>query len=376
MPWITVGEVTKDNAMWLSTTSTRLTEKGAKFTRVIEPGTLLLTNSGATLGVPKISAITAGANDGIAMILSPIGAQTEFLYFVLQSMTSVLRERIAPGNGQPNLNTEIIGDLAFPLPPLPEQKAIADTLSTWDTATEMMERLIAAKESARRVQTSELVFGKARARTATSVECVQRQYFSHPIDWEYRQIGSFGFEISEKPTESESQLPVLSCSKYDGLVDSLEYFGKKVFSDDTSGYKVIRKGQFGYPSNHIEEGSIGLLEHRDGGLVSPIYIVFSVDADKVHPPFLHLVLKTDLYKHIFRVNTSSSVDRRGNLRWDEFSRIYVALPALVEQQQIVALVEALDAELTLLRKQLDLLKLQKRGLMQRLLTGTWRTKET
>ena len=160
----------------------------------------------------------------------------------------------------------------------------------------------------------------------------------------------------------------MSCSKRFGFVESFEYFGKQVFSENTSNYKVIRRGCFGYPSNHIEEGSIGLLLSHDVGIVSPIYTVFKCD-DLIVPDFLYALFKTDTYRHIFSISTNSSVDRRGSLRWREFSLIQVPNPPKEEQQAIVNILQAADNENTLLEKKLKALEKQKRGLMQKLLTG-------
>jgi type I restriction enzyme S subunit len=79
--------VTGSKGLYLHSTKSKLTKEGAKFTRIIEPATLIITNSGATLGVPKITTFTAGANDGIAMFLNLKGATREFLYYVLESKT-------------------------------------------------------------------------------------------------------------------------------------------------------------------------------------------------------------------------------------------------------------------------------------------------
>jgi type I restriction enzyme S subunit len=125
MPWITVGEVTKDDSMYLVTTESMLTEVGAEQSRTIDIGTLVLTNSGATLGVPKILGITGCANDGILAFLAlNDNVNKKYLYFVLGSLTSELRERMKQGSGQPNLNTGIVGALNVPLPPVAEQLAI------------------------------------------------------------------------------------------------------------------------------------------------------------------------------------------------------------------------------------------------------------
>ena len=64
-PWVTVAEITKDDNIYLTETETFLTKKGSEQCRVFSKGTLLLSNSGATLGVPKILSIDANANDGV-----------------------------------------------------------------------------------------------------------------------------------------------------------------------------------------------------------------------------------------------------------------------------------------------------------------------
>lgn len=70
LPWITVADVTGTPGMYLDGTRAKLTREGANFTRLIPPATLIITNSGATLGVPKITRELSGANDGIAVFLN------------------------------------------------------------------------------------------------------------------------------------------------------------------------------------------------------------------------------------------------------------------------------------------------------------------
>ncbi len=124
IPWITVGEVTKDPGKYLLETATGLTEEGSKRSRFINPGDLLLTNSGATLGVPKISRIRGCMNDGVAVLrLFHRFDLNDYSYFYLTHQTPEFRN-INQGMGQPNLNTPIIAGWFFPLPPLAEQRRI------------------------------------------------------------------------------------------------------------------------------------------------------------------------------------------------------------------------------------------------------------
>jgi len=129
----------------------------------------------------------------------------------------------------------------------------------------------------------------------------------------------------------------------------------------------VKRGQFAYATNHIEEGSIGLLTHRDEGLVSPMYTVFETN-DEVVAEFLFPLFKSDRYLHQFRAMTNGSVNRRGGLRWNDFKTIKVALPSKAEQRRIVELLELLDKEITLLKRLKAATEMQKRGVMERLLT--------
>ncbi|MCI5162857.1 MAG: restriction endonuclease subunit S [Candidatus Electrothrix sp. AX5] len=275
------------------------------------------------------------------------------------------------GGAQPSLNRNFIYPITLAYPPLTEQKAIADLLSTWDEAIEKTELLIQAKKKQLKQLSRSLLFGRKRLKNQKN-DLDDGRFFKYPSDWGLATIGEVAKEISVRNGESEET--VLSCSKYDGFVNSLDYFGKQVFSSDTSNYKVVKKGQFGYPSNHVEEGSIGLLEHCEKGIVSPIYVVFEAAKEKVHPAYLYKLLKTDIYRHIFQVSTSSSVDRRGSLRWGDFSKIKVLLPSLEEQQQIADTLSTAQQEIDLLKQLAEKYKTQKRGLMQKMLTGEWRIK--
>ncbi|MFZ6767746.1 restriction endonuclease subunit S [Undibacterium sp. Di26W] len=114
-PWVTVAEITKDDEIYLTSTESFLTKLGSKQCRVFSAGTLLLSNSGATLGVPKILTIDANANDGVVGF-EQLRLNSEYAYFYLSTITEDLRERIKQGSGQPNLNTDIVKSIAITIP--------------------------------------------------------------------------------------------------------------------------------------------------------------------------------------------------------------------------------------------------------------------
>jgi type I restriction enzyme, S subunit len=179
--------------------------------------------------------------------------------------------------------------------------------------------------------------------------------------------------VGNAENSKDNQLTVLSCTKHKGLVDSLSYFGKRIFSENLSTYKIVKRGQFAYATNHIEEGSIGYQNLYDEALISPMYTVFESNK-KVNDSFLYKILKTETYRLIFEAMTSGSINRRGSLRWNGFKLIKIKLPSLEEQKRIAEVLETCDAEISLHQKELASLKEQKRGLMQQLLTGKVRVK--
>ena len=126
-PWITVGELTKDENMYLDSVESFVTEAGKEASRYLEPGTFLLTNSGATLGVPKITRIGGCINDGsVALLDLPLSLE-KYLYYVLAGMTQKLR-LINQGAAQPNLNTTIVKNIPVAIPPLVELPIVLDQL--------------------------------------------------------------------------------------------------------------------------------------------------------------------------------------------------------------------------------------------------------
>ena len=294
---------------------------------------------------------------------------SEFLLALLKS--SLIQnqiKRIAFGSAQPQLTIKLINGFEITAPSLSEQKKITEILSTWDKAIEQMRKLIDAKKHRKKDLMQQLLTGKKRLPGfLKSKGRNSYRFFDLPEDWECPQIRDVAQEYSERNT-GRDDLTVLSCSKHLGFVESSEYFGKQVFSADTSNYKVIRRNYFGYPSNHIEEGSIGLLLTHDLGIVSPIYTVFKC-IDNIIPEYLYAVFKTDTFRHIFAISTNASVDRRGSLRWREFSLIRVPHPSIKEQQAIVDVLNVSDREIAQLDTKLKALEKQKRGLMQKLLTG-------
>lgn len=163
-PWITVAEVTKDNSKYIFETEEYLTELGVQHSKLIDENTFLLSNSGATLGVPKITKIKGCINDGSLAFLD-ISCNMDYLYYVLKSRTNEFRKQMQ-GYGQPNLNTTIVKAFKICLPSTNEQIQIAEYLdkkcSEIDKAIEDKQQVIEKFTEYKKSLIYECVTGKRK----------------------------------------------------------------------------------------------------------------------------------------------------------------------------------------------------------------------
>jgi type I restriction enzyme S subunit len=351
-----------------------ISDEVAKNARKIEKGDILFAGSGETIEDIGKSAVYL-KNDpcyagGDIIVFSPKKANSLFLAHIL-NMGEARKKLRELGQGQAivHLYKSDLENLSITIPPLSEQCQIVAILETWDKAIDEVENEIRLKEQIKYAVMQKMLFGKSDK----LVKFQKNRYLTVPVSWEIVSIGAVAKSISRKNSQNIS-FPVLSCTIHRGLVDSLSFFKKQVFSKNLSTYKIVKRDQFVYATNHIEEGSIGLQDVYDEGLVSPMYTVFECN-ERILPEYLYPLLKTELFRHVFESATSSSVNRRGSLRWSAFSKIKIPLPSLEEQHRIIEIIGVAKKEIALLKKKLGNLRSQQAYLLNGLVTGTIRIPE-
>lgn len=276
----------------------------------------------------------------------------EFLHqYVQLEVVGRWLQRNALGQTMLNLNTEIVSNLPITLPALPEQKAIALLLSTWDEAIEITERLIVKKQK----------FYKAQLSKHLSLDVSERV-----------KIKNFLKEISKRNRDL-SITQVLSVTNSKGFVRPEDQFARQVASDNLSNYKIVSKGEYAYNPSRINVGSIARLDGWDFGVLSPMYTVF-----KIKKPF---ELHTDLFLHWLnsheakqRIKLSAQGTVRETVSFDDFSAIGFPKIDFKKQKALADYFSLVSAEIDTLKALSEKYKTQKRGLMQKMLTGEWRIK--
>ena len=167
------------------------------------------------------------------------------------------------------------------------------------------------------------------------------------------KLGDFISEVTEKTTENNQHM-VLTSSQ-EGIVSQDEYFNKQVASKDTTGYKIVRKGQFTYRAmSDTGRFYINQLTKYDIGIVSPAYPVFEVTENNIlRPAFLQLFFQSDYFQSLIANQSTGST--RVSLKLDKIRKIALPVPSYEEQGSIVDDLAKLRDTITARRKQIEYL---------------------
>jgi len=184
--------------------------------------------------------------------------------------------------------------------------------------------------------------------------------------WEMKKLGEICEERKEKNIKS-LDLPVYAVSNIWGFVLSEEYFNKRVYSESLRNYKLVYKNDFAYNPARVNVGSIGLYKNNEPGLVSPMYIVFTIkEREALEPDFLYYLFKTDFYKNKIKDLASSQGSIRQVLKLDDLFDLEVPTPPFPIQQKIVKILDTIQEAVEVQEKIIEKTKELKKSLMAEL----------
>lgn len=262
---------------------------------------------------------------------------------------------ISQRSGQSGINSVEYGAMKLAVPPMEEQRKIAEILGVWDEAIEKQSRLIEKLELRKRALMQRLLTGRTRL-----------PGFSTP--WRKVKLSEIFKERNETKCE---HLPLLSITAERGVILQSESDKKDTSNDDKSKYKRICPNDIGYNTMRMWQGRSALSAME--GIVSPAYTIVTPKVE-VDPLFISELIKQPRVIYDFWTHSQGLVGDTLNCKFHDFSQVKVAIPSLPEQKAIAEVLTTADDEIATHRKKLDALRLQKRGLMQQLLTGKTRVK--
>lgn len=295
-----------------------------------------------------------------------------FLFRCLQAKNIRIQlELVANGITRFGIPKDGIGKLSLPLPPLAQQRAIADFL---DRETARLDALLAAKgrwlqllaEKRRAFITRAVTRGLNPAAPMRDSELGWLDEI--PAHW---QTNRNAFLFRERDERGYPDLPLLEVSINSGVV-LREFSDDKIegVAADFNSYKVARKGDVAFNKMRMWQGAVGITP--TDGLVSPDYTV-ATPLEGLLASYVEHLFRTSVFSAECCRNSHGIVWDRLRLYWDGFRDIRIPVPPIDEQREIVARIASETARLDALRaateRTIHLLKERRASLIAAAVTG-------
>ena len=306
--------------------------------------------------------------DGIVspayIILRPkIDVSTVYLYALFHS-NQFINQTMAPAvegarDGR-SVKYDALKKQKIFLPPLSEQKKIAEILSVQDKIIELKEKLIVEKQLQKK-SLAQMLFSVKKQKITINNTVIDKK------KWKKEKIGELTYYSGKRNTKNLDLEPY-AITNEQGFVpqnkahDEFGYM-KNV---DRSAYVIVTPKSFAYNPARINVGSIGYYAGEKNVIVSSLYEVFKTK-DIFDNQFFWQWLKTDIFPMWVKKLQEGSV--RQYFYYDKLCECEILLPSLSEQQTIASVLSSADEEISLLQRDLEQEKLKKKSLMQLLLTG-------
>ena len=263
--------------------------------------------------------------------------------------------------GMPKINQDDLNAICLVLPEdFAEQQKIAAILTTQDKVIELKEKRLTEKLRQKKYLMQQLLTGRKRLpRYVGEWRTLPLKYLS-----EKQKKKNVGFQYSL----------VLSNSAQHGIVLQDQEFTKEIANAERiDGYYIVVPGAFVYnPRISISApcGPINVNETGKTGIVSPLYIVFSISAPEIDQIFLRYYFQSSCwYKYVKGVANNGARHDRISISDEDFFEMPIPLPTKDEQTAIAQVLSTADREISLLRQDIEKEKQKKKALMQLLLTG-------
>lgn len=277
-------------------------------------------------------------------------ASSSFVFQLLQ--THRFKKQIDENLGATinQITNRNLDSFSFWIPPRNEQQKIADILGKWDEALEKLDALIEAKDRRRKALTQRLLSGRKRLKGFTG-------------KWTRVQLRELAENVADQNKGRMGTTSLYGVTKSGGVVPMREHVKGESFAR----CKRVETDWFAYNPMRINIGSIARWQGAETVMVSGDYVVFRCKEERLSPAYLDHLRKSWMWESFVTRGGNGSV--RIRIYFADLGEFSFLCPPVEEQRSIAAILDACDDELRLLRLQRAAIERQKRGLMQRLLTG-------
>ena len=297
--------------------------------------------------------------DSNMMALTPISGKisTEYLFYTI---IRVQLFKIADTSSIPQINNKHILPLLFSVPPLPEQQKIASILSTWDNAIDNCKSIIEELKIRNKGLAQKLLTGKIR------VEGFEEK-------WQVKAMNeciSFTPRPITKPTDNYLALGLRSHGK--GIFHKTDFDPSSIAMETMF---EVKENDLIINITFAWEQAVAIVSKKDeGGLVSHRFPTYTFNDKNAIPDFFRHYILQKRFKFLLESISPGGAGRNRVMSKTDFLKLDIKLPEVNEQKAIVTILDKATEELNQYQQKLQALYLQKKGLMQQLLTGKTRVK--
>jgi len=340
----------------------------------IENGDILIARVGANLGmICQVRGISGPANIANAIVIKSryikSGDPKFFAYFLVSPIGKNQIYSRAAGGAQGVFNTKLTQSLIVPNPPIAEQKKIAQILSTWDKAITTTEQLLANSQQQKKALMQQLLTGKKRLLDENGVR------FSE--EWESFTLNElFTFKRGKGLSKGDISMTGKNrCVLYGELYTRYAEVIENVYSrTDKDEAELSESGDILIPSSTTTSGidlanATAILEN---GVLLGGDINILRPRSKLSSQFMaHVLTHIKCYEIASMAQGITIIHLYGS----DLKKLKVSIPVNLEEQiKISQVLSSIDKELQQLQIKLEILRNEKKALMQQLLTGKRRVK--
>ena len=275
----------------------------------------------------------------------------------------------------PLINKSEFESIQIPLPPLPEQQKIAEVLSTWDKAIQETDAIIKKLQARNKALAFSLLTGKKRVKNKENSKFHKTNLGSkYPIDWEIKTVKTIFKERKEKSND-QSKYPLFSLTIEKGLTEKTDRYERSFLLKDqeSNEYKLIYPNDILFNPMNLRFGAIAKSNIDEIVSVSAYYNSIYKTDENVNLDYYTNLFKTDLFINLYDRIAIGSLLEKKRVHLSNFLELEIPFPSLEEQNAIAEILNTANQEVKQYQQKLEALKLQKKGLMQQLLTGKLRT---
>ena len=349
IPWLTTPDLLNKVIVFNSKLGLKISEEEAKKigSKIVPKNSIIMSCVG-DLGLLAVAGNRMVINQQLHAFIPKEKIDFLFLLYALSIQKKYI-DRIATKTAVPYMNKDNCNSIPLPIPPLPEQQKIAKILSTFDQAINTTKQIVEELKVRNKGLVNKLILDNGELKVKLGNIFVESKIPTTNADVNKRITVRLTLKGIEKRGVRGSEL------------------------EEATTYYLRKSGQFIYGKQNLHKGAFGIIpDELDGFESSSDIPAFDINKEFNSKYIFYYFTRTHFYEKLEDISTGTGSKR---IQPRELYKVEIKVPSTLEKQNtIVKIIDTATKEITNYEQKLEALQLQKKGLMQQLLTGKTRVK--